>query len=70
MSDKRSKTIAEYAIRKWMENEGFQIECFRLRVIGNRALLMDMRGDKLILTYDPDTHSVYAKGVEDYESVF
>ena len=64
MSDKRSKTIAEYAIRKWMENEGFQIECFRLKVIGNRALLMDMRGDKLILTYDPDTHSVYAKGGE------
>lgn len=70
MSDKKSKTIAEYAIRKWLENEGFQIECFRLKVIGNRALLMDMRGDKLILTYDPDTHSVYAKGVEDYESVF
>lgn len=70
MSDKRSKTIAEYAIRKWMENEGFQIECFRLKVIGNRALLMDMRGDKLILIYDPDTHSVYVKGAEDYESVF
>ena len=70
MSDKRLKTIAEYAIRKWMENEGFQIECFRVRVIGNRALLMDMRGDKLILTYDPDTHSVHAKGAEDYESVF
>ena len=70
MSDKRSKTIAEYAIRKWLENEGFQMECFRLKVIGNRALLMDMRGDKLILTYDPDTHSVCAKGAEDYGSVF
>ena len=65
--DKRSKTIAEYAIRKWMENEGFQIECFRLKVIGNRALLMDMRGDKLILCYDPETHAVYAKGGHDYE---
>ena len=70
MSDKKSKTIAEYAIRKWLENEGFQMECFRLKAIGNRALLMDMRGDKLILTYDPDTHSVYAKGAGDYESVF
>ena len=70
MSDKRSKTIAEYAIRKWLENEGFQMEYFRLKVIGNRALLMDMRGDKLILAYDSDTHSVYVKGAEDYESVF
>ena len=70
MSDKKSKTIAEYAIRKWLENEGFQMECFRLKVIGNRALLMDMRGDKLILNYDPDTHSVYVKGAEDYEFVF
>lgn len=64
MSDKKSKTIAEYAIRKWLENEGFQMEYFKLKIIGNRALLVDMRGDKLILTYDPDTHSVYAKGGE------
>lgn len=68
--DKRSKTIAEYAIRKWLENEGFQMEYFRLKVIGNLALLIDMRGDKLILNYDADTHLVYAKGADDYESVF
>ena len=70
MSDKKSKTIAGYAIRKWLENEGFQMECFKLKIIGNRALLVDMRGDKLILTYDSDTHSVYVKGAEDYEFVF
>ena len=69
MSDKRSKTIAEYAIRKWLENEGFQMEYFRLKVIGNLALLIDMRGDKLILNYDADTRLVYAKGADDYESV-
>ena len=68
--DKRSKTIAEYAIRKWLENEGFQMEYFRLKVIGNLGIAIDSRGDKLILTYDSDTHSVYVKGAEDYEFVF
>lgn len=68
--DKRSKTIAEYAIRKWLENEGFQMEYFRLKVIGNLGIVIDSRGDKLILTYDSDTHSVYVKGAEDYEFVF
>lgn len=70
MSDKKSKTIAEYAIRKWLENEGFQMEYFRLKVIGNLGIVIDSRGDKLILTYDSDTHSVYVKGAEDYEFVF
>lgn len=67
MSDKRSKTIAEYAIRKWLENEGFQMEYFRLKVIGNLGIVIDSRGDKLILCYDPETHAVYAKGGHDYE---
>lgn len=70
MSDKRSKTIAEYAIRKWLENEGFQMEYFRLKVISNTAVLEDSKGEKLILVYEPSTHSVHVKGEEDYESVF
>ena len=70
MNDKRSKTIAEYAIRKWLENEGFQMECFRLKVISNTAVLEDSKGEKLILVYEPGTHSVHVKGEEDYESVF
>ena len=28
MAIKGAKTIAEYAIRKWLENEGFVMECF------------------------------------------
>ena len=70
MSDKRSKTIAEYAIRKWLENEGFQMEYFRLKVVSNTAVLEDSKGEKLILVYEPNTHSVHVKGEEDYESVF
>ena len=29
---KNVKTIAEYAIRKWMEQEGLVEECFKLTV--------------------------------------
>lgn len=46
------------------------MEYFRLKVISNTAVLEDSKGEKLILVYEPGTHSVHVKGEEDYESVF
>lgn len=58
MSDKRSKTIAEYAIRKWLGDEGFQMEWFDLDIRGNEATLTDRAGDTLKLRYDKDLKKV------------
>lgn len=60
MAIKRAKTIAEYAIRKWLEKEGFAMECFQLDFIGeNEAVITDRRGDKLRLVYDKDQKTVF-----------
>lgn len=59
MAIKGAKTIAEYAIRKWLENEGFQIECFDLEFAQpNAARLTDRDGDSLLAVYDKDRKSV------------
>lgn len=53
MAIKGAKTIAEYAIRKWMAQEGFVTECFRLEMIGpHEAEIRDSNGDALRLVYD------------------
>lgn len=45
---KGAKSIAEYAIRKWMEQEGFAIECFHAEMTGqHEALVRDCNGDSL-----------------------
>lgn len=54
---KGAKTIAEYAIRSYLENK-FQMEKFRLQVDGNNAVLVDMNGDTLRLRYDSERRSV------------
>lgn len=60
---KGAKTIAEYAIRKWMDTEGFVSECFRFEMIGpNEAVIRDCNGDKLRLVYDPGTRLVIPAG--------
>ena len=38
------KTIAEYAILKWMEQEGFVRECFSIEFNGNKDSVSGLRG--------------------------
>ena len=48
MAIKGAKTIAEYAIRKWLENEGFVMECFQIDFTGEcEAIIRDGQGDSL-----------------------
>lgn len=60
MAIKGAKTIAEYAIRKWLENEGFVMEFFHLDFTGEcEAVITDKRGDKLRLIYDKEQKTVF-----------
>lgn len=61
MSDKRSKTIAEYAVRRWLMNQGFVMDYFTLTMDGNKGALKDKNGDTLVLVYDSQTKSVYVQ---------
>jgi hypothetical protein len=58
---KGAKSIAEYAIRKWLQSEGFEMRYFKLTVHNNEAMIVDSAGDTLRLVYDNDTKSVYVK---------
>ncbi len=58
MSIKGAKTIAEYAIRKWLSEQGFVMEYFSLSMEENRGILTDGNNDALVLVYDKDTKSV------------
>lgn len=58
---KGAKSIAEYAIRKWLQSEGFEMRYFKLTVHNNEAMIVDSAGDTLRLVYDNDTRSVYVK---------
>ncbi len=58
---KGAKSIAEYAIRKWLQSEGFEMRYFKLTVHDNEAMIVDSAGDTLRLVYDDDTKSVYVK---------
>lgn len=59
----KAKTIAEYAIRKWLQNEGFAVECFSLRMDGQEAILMDSNGDRMRILYNPATKTVLPVGM-------
>lgn len=61
MAIKGAKTIAEYAIRKWLENEGFMVDCFKLEFTGDyEAILIDGNGDNLRIIYDRATKTVFS----------
>lgn len=55
---KGAKTIAEYAIRKWLQQNNFDMQYFILKMEGNRGILEDANNDTMILTYDQDTGNV------------
>lgn len=61
IKDKKSKTIAEYAIRKWLREQGFALDFFVLDMNGNEGMLTDEKGEKLPLIYDPVSKSVRIK---------
>ena len=54
-----SKTIAEYAIRKWLQGENFVMSQFSLTMNGNEAILKDKSGETLKLRYDGETKTVW-----------
>lgn len=56
-----AKTIAEYAIRKWMEDHGFIMCHFKLTMNGNEAMIEDENHDTMSLVYDGGTKTVYIK---------
>ncbi len=58
---KGAKTIAEYAIRRWLLEQGFVIEHFSLSLDGNIGVLTDRNNDALTLVYEPDIRSVRVK---------
>lgn len=58
MRIKDAKTIAEYAVRKWMDREGFQDGYFILEMNGDEGIITDHLGDKLRVRYDRDSHSI------------
>lgn len=58
---KGAKSIAEYAIRKWLQSECFDMRYFKLTMEGNEALVEDGTRNTLRLVYDNDTKSVYVK---------
>lgn len=57
---KGAKTIAEYAIRKWMDEMGFAMEFFKLEMAEpHQAVIMDQNGDQMKVVYDPENRSVF-----------
>lgn len=58
---KGSRTIAEYAIRKWLRDQNFVMSCFKLEITGNEATITDSNNDTMTLVYDSSLNTVYAK---------
>ncbi len=46
------KTIAEYAFRRWMAENGFVSGYFTLEITGSKAIIRDKTNNTLNLTYD------------------
>ena len=61
MAIKKCQSIAEYAIRRWMERENFVDGYFSLEMDGNEGTIKDRVGDTLVLMYDPETKEVTVK---------
>lgn len=56
---KGAKSIAEYAIRKWLSEQNFVMEFFKLSMEGNKGILTDQTGESMALIYDAGSKSVY-----------
>lgn len=49
---KDCKTIAEYAIKKWMEDNGFVMAEFSVEMDGNTGIITDKTGARMPVKYD------------------
>lgn len=58
MAIKGAKTIAEYAIRKWMQDHEFVMSYFTLEMKGNIGEITDMNGERMFLIYKDGEVSV------------
>lgn len=61
---KKAKSIAEYAVRSWLE-EHFDMRYLKLAVEDNEAMVEDEVGNTLRLVYNNDTQSVYIRDLGD-----
>ena len=61
MAIKGCKSIAEYAIRQWMQAQNFVESAFKLTMAGNIGTLRDRNGDTLVLAYDSADKAVYVQ---------
>lgn len=52
MAIKNARTISEYVIRKWLEDNHFDMDWFHLEMNGDEGILIDRSGDTLKLQYD------------------
>lgn len=55
---KGCKSIAEYRIRKWMDDNGFADGCFDLTVTRNIGTITDCTGESMNVIYCPDSKTV------------
>lgn len=58
---KGCKTIAEFAIKKWMEDNGFDLGEFTVKMNGNEAVILDKNGDSMKVIYDNNERRVAMK---------
>ena len=58
---KGTKTIAEYAIRRWLENQRIEMNMFSLEMKGNKGILRDSNGDSMTLVYDKESKEIWIK---------
>ena len=64
MAIKGCKTIAEYAIRRWLESNNFAMQYFELEIKGNEGTVTDRAGESMTLVYDGFARDVYIKDQE------
>lgn len=55
---KGAKSIAEYAILRWLQQNNFDMQYFILKMEGNKGILEDTNNDTMVLIYDQDTGNV------------
>lgn len=58
MSLKNARTISEYFIRKWLEDNHFDMDWFQLEMNGENGIITDRSGDALKLRYDKHSKQV------------
>lgn len=61
MAIRGCSSIAEYAIRRWMQTQGFVEYAFTLKMTGNVGTVRDRNGDTLVLVYDNVEKAVYVQ---------